>query len=68
MLEKEVHDQESTITELRSKLDKLDLAVEKHPNSSEGADEVCAKINVTFDAGKFRILIMQNGNHSSLHE
>ena len=46
VLEKEVQDQENTIAELRSKLDKFDLAVEKHPNSCMGPNEVCAKCNL----------------------
>ena len=46
VLEKEMQEQESTIAELRSKLDKYDLAVEKHPNNCVGLNEVHAKSNI----------------------
>ena len=46
LLEKEAQEQESTIVELRSKLDKYDLAVEKHSNSCVGPDQISAKCNL----------------------
>lgn len=46
MLEKEMQEQENTIAELRSKLNKYDLTFEKRPNICVGPDEVRAKCNL----------------------